>query len=73
VLPAVINPEALGVPWSSALTFGEMKSQDLGMAEAFKRVPQKYDVHKASQTVVSGSSCTPALGSPGFSEYLMCF
>lgn len=30
VLPVAINPEVLGDPSSSALTFREMKSQDLG-------------------------------------------
>ena len=32
-LPVVINPKILGDPRSSALTFGEMKSKDLGTAE----------------------------------------
>ena len=73
VFPAAINPEALGAPSSSALTFGEIKSQDFGTAEVFQRVSQRYDVHRASQTVVPGNTYAPALGSPEFSKYLMCF
>lgn len=73
VLPAVINPEALGVPRRSALTFGEMKSEDLGTAEVFKSLSKKYDVHKVSQAMVSENTCTPTLGSPEFSKYLMWF